>query len=164
MTATANEQSTRDAAQAASPAPRAKRGARAALALLPLGYCVVVVVALAAHPRPGAAGRAALLPPVLVSLALLWSFGRSLAPGRMPMIERFARRIDGDLSPARVAHCRGVTRVWCAFFASNAAVTTALALAAPVSWWALWTGALTYVAIGALLGGEYLLRRRRFPR
>jgi len=59
--------------------------------------------------------------------------------------------------------CRMWTRIWCAFFVVNGALALALALAAPLSWWAFYNGLLAYMLIGALLGTEWVLRRRRFP-
>lgn len=105
---------------------------------------------------------AALLFPVLVNLGLLAFFAGSLQFGT-PVVETIARRIDGELSDARRAYCRTVTQVWCGFFALNAVLCGWLALAAPIGWWTIHTGVLAYVMIGALLLGEYIVRRRRFP-
>ena len=134
------------------------------LSLLWLFYPALLLGAVAIGLPAEAGGRVALFPPVLVNVGLLWSFARTLRPGQMPMVERFARRIDGNLSPARARHCRAVTRVWCGFFVGNALVTTAFALAAPVAWWAFYTGVLSYVAIALLFAAEYVVRRIRFPR
>ena len=39
--------------------------------------------------------------PVLVNAFLLWAFGTTLLPNRMPMVERFARMKDALLPPCR---------------------------------------------------------------
>ena len=126
-------------------------------------YPLLLLGAVAIGMPAEGGGRAALFPPVFVSLGLLWSFGRTLRAGRMPMVERFARRIDGELAPERIPYCRAVTRVWCGFFIVNAGIAAGLAIAAPVTWWALYTGVLSYVAMAVLFAGEYAVRRFRFP-
>lgn len=108
-------------------------------------------------------GRFLQAAPVLVNLALLAQFGASLRTDT-PTVERFARMQQPELSADERAWCRRVTVAWCAFFAVNASVAAALALAAPVAWWALYTGLLAYVAVGAMFAVEYVLRSRRFRR
>jgi len=105
--------------------------------------------------------RFVLVLPVLISLALLASFAASLR-GEMPIIERFARMQEPDLPPEKAAHCRQVTVAWCVFFVANAAVSGVLAVAAPVSWWATYSGGIAYALMGAMFVGEYLLRAHRF--
>lgn len=105
---------------------------------------------------------ALLVVPVVINLGLLATFGASLRAGRVPTIERFARLQEPSLSPAQQAHCRGVTKVWIGFFAANAVLSGALAIAAPFEWWAAWCGGLAYACIGLLVAGEWIVRRRRF--
>lgn len=99
--------------------------------------------------------------PSLVSLGLLFAFARTLRRGP-PLVEALARLQVGDLSPAEVRYCRSVTAVWCAFFTVNALVAAGLALAGSLSAWALWTGALAYVAVGVLFAVELTVRSWRF--
>lgn len=106
--------------------------------------------------------RYVLAMPVLVNVVLLAMFGASLAPGAMPMIERFARMQDPTLTPPKMAHCRQFTWVWCGFFVLNGATAAALALAAPVSWWATYTGLVAYGLMGMLFTAEYVVRKARF--
>jgi uncharacterized membrane protein len=80
------------------------------------------------------------------------------------MIERFARMTDPDLRPEEVRWCRAWTVAWSAFFVVNGAVAAALALFAPLRWWTLHTSVLGYVAMGLLLGGEWIARKVRFRR
>ena len=105
---------------------------------------------------------ALLLVPVIVNLGLLGAFAASLRPGRMPMVERFARLREPELPEGGVAYCRAVTRVWIAFFVVNAAISGALALWASLTWWTLWCGALAYACIGLVFAIEIAVRRRRF--
>ena len=97
--------------------------------------------------------------PVVVNLALLAVFAASLRRGPSA-IERLARLREPDLAPAAVAYTRRVTQVWCVFFAGNALVSAATAVWAGAAGWALYNGLLAYVAMGALMGGEWLVRRR----
>jgi uncharacterized membrane protein len=99
--------------------------------------------------------------PALVSLGLLLGFGRTLLRGP-PLVETIARLQVGELSPAELRYCRSVTSVWCAFFAANALASAWLALAGSLAAWALWTGALAYVAIGVLFVVELTVRSWRF--
>ena len=105
--------------------------------------------------------RFVLAMPVLVNLVFFVSFAGSLR-GEVSMIERFARLQEPELSPAKVVYCRSVTVVWAGFTAANASVTAALAVFGPVEWWALHTGLLAYVAMGALFTVEYVYRKYRF--
>ncbi|MCA9528724.1 MAG: hypothetical protein KC543_01160 [Myxococcales bacterium] len=105
--------------------------------------------------------RYVLATPVLINLALLAAFASSLF-GEMPIVERFARLQEPDLTEPKRAHCRQATVAWCVFFALNAAVTAALALAAPLSWWAAYTGGVAYGLMGLMFAGEYLVRHYRF--
>ena len=97
--------------------------------------------------------------PVLVNMALLGVFALSL--WRPPtVIERLARLRHPDLPPEGVRWVTGVTRVWCVFFVLNGSIALWTALRASDATWALYNGAIAYVLIGAMLGGEWLLRPR----
>ena len=101
--------------------------------------------------------------PVLANLGLLVAFVRSLWRGP-PVIETVARLQVGSLSDAEVRYCRSVTGIWCVFFLANASVTAALALFGSLAAWALWSGALAYVAVGVVLALELTVRSWRFRR
>ncbi len=107
--------------------------------------------------------RFVLAMPALVNLSLLAHFASSLR-GDTPIVERFARMQVATLSEPERAWCRQVTVAWCVFFALNALIAAALALFAPMAWWALFTGALSYALIGAMFTVEYVLRSKRFRR
>ncbi len=99
-----------------------------------------------------------LLLPMLVSLYLLGTFADSLRRGP-PMIERFARAIEDDLPDFTLPYCRRVTAIWCGFLAANSLVVAGLAFFAPLGWWALYTGVLFYLLLGALLAAEFCFRK-----
>jgi uncharacterized membrane protein len=107
--------------------------------------------------------RFLLATPVLINAVLLAGFAGSLRTAR-PIVERFARMQVDDLSAAEIDYCRTVTKVWSLFFVVNGAVAALLALLAPLSWWALYTGIVAYVLMGLLGASEYVVRKYRFGR
>lgn len=103
-----------------------------------------------------------LVVPVAINLVFLATFGVTLRSGSMPMVERFARLQDPDLTPEKQAWCRLWTQIWCGFFVINGTIAAVLGFSAPLEWWALYNGLLSYICSGILLTTEWLLRRRRF--
>lgn len=100
----------------------------------------------------------------LSPLALLWLaffFGRTLRPGRTPLIEQIARRSGALLSVPLRRYTRRLTAIWCAYFVGAAALSAMLA----------WSGGVTIGRIGGavlagsvlLFVGEHRLRSRIFP-
>ena len=136
---------------------RARRTDVRALLGVPVAVCALLAVGAVVDD-----GRVVLALPVLVNAVLLATFGVSLRRKATPMVERFARLQKPALSEAEVRYCRSVTLVWCAFFIANGAVAGVLAARAPLAWWTLWTGALSYVAMGTLFACEWVVRRARF--
>lgn len=102
---------------------------------------------------------AAKLYPVALSLGAALAFGQSLR--RPPsLIERIARIREPDLPPQGEAYCRKVTVLWTIWLAVNSAIAALLAASGHDGAWALWTGVISYLAMGVLFGGEMLVRRR----
>ncbi len=98
--------------------------------------------------------------PLLISGILLFQFAWSL---RYPpsMIEKFARLAQRNIAlpPETCAYCRRVTWVWVGFFCLNIALSVLTALCDSWGLWALYNGVISYVLIGLLMGGEWLVRR-----
>lgn len=95
--------------------------------------------------------------PILVSLGLAGLFAHSL--WRPPsMIERIARLREPDPPPAAIAYFRGVTLAWLGFFLVNAALSAATALGGSLELWTFYNGFLSYLIMGALFLGEWILR------
>ena len=96
----------------------------------------------------------------LPTLLLLWLsvvFGRTLRAGEVPLIERVARIGKPSLSPTLCRYTRGLTVLWCAYFA------VAAVLAACAGWGVEQAG-VGIAAVSALLFvGEHRLRRLIFP-
>ena len=97
--------------------------------------------------------------PLLVNVVMLAVFATSLRFGP-PVVERLARLQEPDLPDFAVAYTRRVTQVWCGFFVINGGLALVTALWASDRTWALYNGLLAYVMMGALFGGEWLVRRR----
>ncbi len=106
-------------------------------------------------------GAQLLYVPVWINAALLFAFARTLRGGPT-LVETLARLQDPDLSPAQVRHCRHFTIAWCAFFAANAVVCTALAWRGDLWTWTLYTGVVSYLLMGALFAAEVGVRYWRF--
>ena len=102
------------------------------------------------------------LPPIYVSGLLLYLFGRTLRPGREPLVTRFMRLMR-EPTPETLRYTRIVTWVWTVFFAAMLAESIGLALFAPRPVWSLFCNVLNYLFIAALMLGEYGYRRVHHP-
>jgi uncharacterized membrane protein len=127
-----------------------KRPGAVVTALIAIGFCLLL----------GLFNSPALLRwyPVLISLSMLILFGQSLIYGP-PIVERLARIREPELPEVAIAYTRTVTQVWCWFFFGNGLIATLLTIWAPLAWWALWTGLLSYALMGLLFAGEWIVRR-----
>ncbi|VVP23916.1 hypothetical protein PS850_04027 [Pseudomonas fluorescens] len=97
--------------------------------------------------------------PVLISALMLGLFGLSLKYGP-PMVERLARLREPQLPAKAIVYTRQVTIVWCVFFLCNGLLAAALTLWAPLKWWMLYTGLISYGLMGLLFAIEWLMRQR----
>ena len=97
--------------------------------------------------------------PVLISLNLLVLFGWSLWHPPT-IVEKLARLQDPDLPPSGVAYTRKVTKVWCGFFLVNGGIALATVLHGDDQLWTLYNGLISYLLMGTLMAGEFLVRRR----
>ncbi|MBV6753155.1 hypothetical protein KV580_22785 [Pseudomonas chlororaphis] len=97
--------------------------------------------------------------PVLISGFMLGLFGLSLKFGP-PMVERLARLREPQLPDVAINYTRQVTRVWSLFFLCNGLIAAALTLWAPLNWWMLYTGLISYGLMGLLFAIEWLVRQR----
>lgn len=94
--------------------------------------------------------------PVLMNLLGLVLFATSLR--KTPIIERFARLRHPDLPSEGVQWCRGVTVAWCIFFVVNGSVSIATVFSGDRDLWMLYNGFVSYLLMGAMFLGEWLLR------
>ena len=102
-------------------------------------------------------GRLLLYYPIVMSLGAFSIFALSLIfpPS---LIERFARLREPHLPPEGVRYCRRVTLVWCGFLACNAAVAAWTVVNGDQKIWLYYNGFLSYVLMGALFVGEFVVR------
>ena len=96
--------------------------------------------------------------PAAVSLAAATVFGATLLYPPS-LIERFARLREPDLPPTAQSYCRKVTIVWTVWLIANTIIAAVLSLPEHDEAWALWTGLVAYLLMGALFAGEIVVRR-----
>jgi uncharacterized membrane protein len=101
-------------------------------------------------------------PPVLINFAFAAFFATSLAPGRDPVISRYARRERGTLEPDLARYTRTLTVLWAVFLAAMGIVAAILAVASPLAVWSLFCNVISYALVATFLLGEYAYRRLRF--
>ncbi|QNX08403.1 septation protein IspZ [Acinetobacter seifertii] len=97
--------------------------------------------------------------PVGMSLGALGIFAFTLIKPPS-MIERFARLIEPDLPPSGVHWTRQVTKVWCVFFLCNALIALITVFFTSTQIWVIYNGFISYVLMGMLFLGEFILRKR----
>ena len=97
--------------------------------------------------------------PVFVNLVLFGVFVHSLIYPPT-VITRLAAVREPDLPRSAIRYTRNVTVIWSIFFLINGSVSLYTALCTTVETWTLYNGFVAYLLIGALIGGEWLLRAR----
>ena len=97
--------------------------------------------------------------PVAMNIGALSIFAWTLTSSQS-MIERLARIKEPNLPASGVAWTRKVTQVWCVFFLCNALIAAYTAVFGSLSMWTWYNGFVSYILMGGLLLGEYVLRRR----
>lgn len=101
--------------------------------------------------------------PVVVNGVMLAVFGGSLWTA-MPIVEHLARLREPALPDAAVRYTRRVTQIWCAFFIGNGGIALFTALYGDMSLWTAWNGMISYLLMGTLMAGEWLVRQRVIKR
>lgn len=97
-----------------------------------------------------------------VNMGMLIGFASSL-PLPESIIYRFATMaqpsIKQSIAREKVKrYCRKVTVLWCLFFVANGAIAFATALFFPEKIWAIYNGLVSYILIGVLFTGEFIVR------
>jgi uncharacterized membrane protein len=101
--------------------------------------------------------------PLLVNMVLAAVFLVSLLKPPT-VIERIARLTNPGLSQNAVLHTRRVTIVWLGFFVLNGLVSAYTIFFGDMELWALYNGVISYLLMGVLFAGEYLVRIRLIRR
>lgn len=91
------------------------------------------------------------------------SFGRTLAPGRVPLCTQMAHRVHGALSADALRYTRQVTMAWTLFFAINTAALMILFFSAPVRVWSAFANFGIPILIITMFAIENRVRRRVLP-
>jgi uncharacterized membrane protein len=120
---------------------------------MPLGVAAATIVGLAMLDAPLAVKAY----PVAVSLTAATVFAATLV-NPPSLIERFARLREPDLPQAAQSYCRTVTMVWTVWLTLNTVISAALAVPGNEAVWAIWTGLVAYLVMGALFAGEFAIR------
>lgn len=76
------------------------------------------------------------------------------------IIEQIARLGDRNFTESAIPYTRKVTVLWCGFFTFNGAVALYTILVANMEFWAIYNGFISYMLMGLLFAGEYIVRRR----
>lgn len=97
------------------------------------------------------------------NLALGILFGRTLAPGREPLVTRFARIVHGEVPPLVERYTRKVTVAWTVFFVTLFTLSCALYLGKLLEAWSFLANILSPLLIGAMFVIEYAIRLRALP-
>ena len=122
-----------------------------------------VIVYLAEHQEQLGLAAVSGISHATAYLFLLWYFGGTLAPGREPIITRFARRVHGALPPVMERFTRRLTIVWCGFFAAQLTASGLLFAFAPLNAWSLFVNMLNLPLLALMFAGQSVYRRLRYP-
>jgi uncharacterized membrane protein len=98
--------------------------------------------------------------PFAVSLTFIAMFALSLRS--TPLIERFARLQEPDLSPEKLVYCRNLTKFWIGILALNSALLLFASLCQNEALWAILVGPVSYGMLGMVFAVEYPFRKWRF--
>ncbi|HAF44541.1 MAG TPA: hypothetical protein DCK83_06270 [Gallionellaceae bacterium] len=98
-----------------------------------------------------------------LNLFLLWLFGRTLLPGREPLISQISRRINGELKPEVVEYTRHVTIGWCVYFVVQIVISLLLYLFTPLAAWSFFINVLNLPLLILMFVAEKTYRTMRFP-
>ncbi len=102
-------------------------------------------------------------PQLCVYAVLLWFFGRTLRPGREPLVTLIARHVHGALPEEIEVYTRRVTWAWCIFFVMMAATSIALFAFAPLRVWSWFANVFNIPLVLFMFAVEYIYRVLRFP-
>jgi uncharacterized membrane protein len=124
-----------------------------------IGSVVVCLITVAIwwFTKDGIAASSA-VPHAIAYLSVLTIFATSLAPGRKPIVTRFAEKSRGELPPAVAVYTRRVTVAWCLFCAAQLLVSLLLLLFAPANVWSMFVNVFNLPLLVAMFSGEFAWR------
>ncbi len=98
-----------------------------------------------------------------LNLLLFWFFGRTVLPGREPLISQISRRLNNGLDPSIAAYTRHATIAWTLFFGVQLAGSALLYLFAPINAWSLFINVLNTPLVVLMFVVEYVVRTVLHP-
>ena len=120
---------------------------------------MAVIVGVAAASKSHFALRVA---PFMISLTFISSFAGSMRG--VPIIERFARLAEPDLSEEEVRYCRKLTKAWMGVLAANSVLVFSAAFVEDKILWTILVGPVSYALLGSAFLVEYPYRKWRFQK
>lgn len=73
------------------------------------------------------------------------------------IIQKFAKKMDGELTDFSRNYTRKLTYVWCIFLFVNLSISFATVFMSPKVW-ELYNACISYIALGVMFGVEYIVR------
>lgn len=73
------------------------------------------------------------------------------------IIQKIAKKMDGELTDFSRNYTRKLTYVWCIFLFVNLSISFATVFMSPKVW-ELYNACISYVALGVMFGVEYIVR------
>lgn len=94
--------------------------------------------------------------PVLANFTVFLVFFSSLF-AKETIIQKIAKKIEGELDEFTGEYTRNLTYVWCVFMFLNFVISV-ITVFLPEKVWVLYNGFISYMAIGSLFVVEYIVR------
>lgn len=101
--------------------------------------------------------------PIMINVFFLFIFATSLK--KQAIITKFALLKEKKLSDFALKYTRNLTKIWSVFFLVNGLICLFLIFLEDKTYWAYFTGFISYILIGILFIGEFMIRnilKRRF--
>ena len=73
------------------------------------------------------------------------------------IIQKIAKKMDGELTDFSRNYTRKLTYVWCIFLFVNLSISFATVFMSPKVW-ELYNACISYIALGVMIGVEYIVR------
>ena len=94
--------------------------------------------------------------PVIVNSFIFCVFFSSLFC-KETVIQKIAKKMDGELTDFSRNYTRKLTYVWCVFLFINLSISFATVFMSAKSW-TLYNAYISYIALGVMFGVEYIVR------
>lgn len=95
--------------------------------------------------------------PILMNVIFFFMFSYTLIKPPS-MVERFARITHKDLPQYVIKYTKNVTIVWCVFLLFNSIISIYTSFWTSLATWTLYNGLISYLLMGTLFIGEYVVR------